>query len=306
MRRRYLAALGVILLLVAGCAAAWMISDPRPAFSAEDEARLQGGDAKRGYRIFAAADCGSCHTSPGQSDPLRLGGGLALASPFGTFRVPNISPDPVDGIGRWSTVDVANALVSGTSPARQHLYPAMPYTSYAQMKLGDIADLVAFLRTLPKVSGRAPPHEVPFPFSLRRMLGLWKAIYGPERGHPDADGDDLRGRGKYLVETLGHCAECHSTRNTLGAIPASQRYAGGPDQEGLGFSPNITPSAIGSWSVEDLQKFLATGRTPDLRFAGSSMVSVINNTRTLAEEDRHAMAVYLKSIPARKTPLPGS
>ena len=106
------------------------------------------GHPDRGRIVFAAADCSSCHASPGQTDRLRLGGRLALASPFGTFRVPNISPDPDVGIGRWRTIDLANALLSGVAPSGQHLYLALPYTSYAGMRGDDIRDLMAFLRTL--------------------------------------------------------------------------------------------------------------------------------------------------------------
>ena len=124
-----------------------------PRFGEGDAQVLeQSGDPDRGRIVFAAADCGSCHASPGQTDRLRLGGGLALASPFGTFRVPNIWPDPDVGIGRWRTIDLANALLSGVAPSGQHLYPALPYTSYAGMSVDDIRDLMAFLRTLRPVS----------------------------------------------------------------------------------------------------------------------------------------------------------
>src|SRR4030081_1110065 len=142
-------------LLVAGAIAGlafWGITEPRPIFSKGADAALdQEGDPSKGQLIFAAGDCASCHASPGQADRLRLGGGLALASPYGTFRAPNISPDPVDGIGAWKTIDLANALLSGLSPAGTHYYPAFPYTSYAKMQPRDVTDLMAYLRTLPAV-----------------------------------------------------------------------------------------------------------------------------------------------------------
>jgi hypothetical protein len=90
--------------------------------------------------MFDAGGCATCHASPGQTDRQRLGGGLALASPFGTFHVPNISPDPNDGIGRWRTIDLANALVSGVSPDGRHYYPALPYVDYAHMQVADVRD----------------------------------------------------------------------------------------------------------------------------------------------------------------------
>src|SRR3982751_2861263 len=169
-----------ILLItgVTGGIAVWTITEPRPAFSKGADAALDElGDPAKGRLIFAAGDCASCHASPGQPDRLRLGGGLALPSPYGTFRPPNISPDPVDGIGAWRTTDLANALLSGVSPAGAHYYPAFPYTSYAKMEVHDVKDLMAYLRTLPAVSGSPPPHDLYPLFRIRRIVGLWKFLF---------------------------------------------------------------------------------------------------------------------------------
>ncbi|MDB5359504.1 MAG: cycG [Rhodospirillales bacterium] len=305
-RRTRLALWSIALLAVAGSAAAWMLSAPRPAFSEADAARLeQPGDPERGRLVFAAGDCASCHASPGQHDRLRLGGGMALSSPFGMFRVPNISPDPEVGIGRWRTINLANALMSGVAPSGQHLYPALPYTSYAHMKVEDVRDLMAFLRTLPSVPDRPPPHELVFPFTIRRGIGLWKLVYFDRAPIvPDPGRDAAWNRGRYVVEALGHCAECHSTRNLLAAIPAEQRFAGGPDQEGIGFIPNLTPTHLSGWSKQDLVGMLTTGFTPDLRFVGSSMADVVTDTAMLPDSDRDAIATYIESLPARPTPPP--
>jgi mono/diheme cytochrome c family protein len=296
----------LVLLGSIGAIGTWIVSAPRPAFSEQDAAALEhGGDAERGRMVFAAGDCASCHASPGQPDRFRLGGGLALASPFGTFRVPNISPDPVDGIGRWRTVDLANALISGVSPQGKHYYPALPYPSFAHMRVEDVRDLMAFLRTLPPVSGWAPPHEIPFPLSIRRFVGIWKLLFmhhGPIT--PEASRSAAWNRGHYLVEALGHCAECHSTRNVLGAIKSATRFAGGRDPEGTGFSPNITPAHLGKWSEKDIVELLTSGRTPGFRGVGSSMADVVANTAMLPASDREAIAVYLKSLPPRPTPSP--
>jgi mono/diheme cytochrome c family protein len=291
---------------VLGAAAAWVLSAPRPAFSEADAARLeQPGDPARGRLVFAAADCASCHASPGQTDRLRLGGGLALASPFGIFRVPNISPDPDVGIGRWRTIDLANALMSGVAPSRQHLYPALPYGSYAHMNVDDVRDLMAFLRTLTPVPTRPPPNELPFPFTIRRAVGLWKLVYLDRSPIvPDPKHDAAWNRGRYLVEGPAHCAECHSTRGAFGGIPADDRFAGGPDPSGTGFIPNLTPDHLGSWSEDDLVRVLTTGLTPDLRHVGSSMADVVTDTASLPEADRRAIAVYIKSLPSRPTPPP--
>src|ERR1700710_1703346 len=172
---------GIFAAVVGICSAAaigaWVAAAPIAPFRSDDP-RLQGaGEAERGRVVFALGDCASCHASPGQSDRLRLGGGLSLASPYGTFRVPNISMDPTDGIGAWRTMDLANALLNGVSPAGTHYYPAFPYTSYAKMQPGDVNDLMAYLRTLPAVSGRSPPHDLNLLFRFRRIVGLWKIVF---------------------------------------------------------------------------------------------------------------------------------
>jgi mono/diheme cytochrome c family protein len=263
------------------------------------------GDPQRGRIIFAAGDCSSCHASPGQSDRYRLGGGLALPSPFGVFRAPNISPDPNAGIGKWRTIDLANALLSGVSPSSQHLYPVFPYTSYAHMTVDDVRDLMAFLRTLPPVADRPPPHELTFPFNIRRGIGLWKLLFFDRRPvQPDAAYDVLWNRGRYLVEALGHCAECHSSRNLFYAVRPETRFAGGPDPSDTGYVPNITPDKTSHWTVADFMRTLTTGYTPDLRFVGSSMADVVTNTALLPESDRRAIATYIKSLPVRATPPP--
>lgn len=286
-------------------AAIWIVTEPVAPIAEDDPRLLRAGDPARGKLIFAAGDCASCHATPGQDDRLRLGGGLALASPFGTFRAPNISPDPADGIGAWSPADFANAMLGGVSPHGEHYYPVFPYTSFTGMRLADIEDLWAYLKTLPAVSARAPPHDLFVLFRIRRLLGLWKLVFfrqGYSQAH--VTGDAILDRGGYLVETIGHCAECHSSRNIFGAIRPSTRFAGGPDPEGIGFVPNITPSRLGNWSEADIAEMLKSGNTPDHGRVGSSMADVVTNTATLPQSDRDAIARYVKSLPPRPTPHP--
>jgi mono/diheme cytochrome c family protein len=297
--------IAVLAALTAGAAAFWMISAPQPTFSEADAAALdRPGNAEHGQLVFAAGNCASCHASPGQADRLRLGGGLALASPFGTLRVPNISPHRSDGIGTWRTIDLANALLSGVSPARKHYYPALPYPSYVRMTVEDVRDLMAYLQTLQPVSGRAPPHELPAVFRIRRLLGVWKFLFFDRSQFSSGPHDDVWQRGRYLVDGLGHCAECHSSRNLLGGIKPDTRLAGGPDPEGTGFIPNITPAQIGDWSEDDIVELLTSGHTRAGNRVGSTMSDVVSNTATLPGSDRRAIAVYLKSLPPRPTPHP--
>ncbi|WP_374940811.1 c-type cytochrome [Bradyrhizobium sp. SRS-191] len=295
-----------LCLVLAGVAGTWLITAPRPALSADATSLYdQAGDPKRGEQVFLAGDCASCHASPGQSDRLRLGGGIALASPYGTFRAPNISSDPQDGIGAWTAKDLANALLSGVSPNGSHYYPVFPYSAYAHMSLSDVADLMAYLRTLPGVQGRAPPHQLDALFQIRRFVGFWKLLYfKPGEIKPDPAHDPQWNRGCYLVEALGHCDECHSTRDLFGGVKDKTRFAGGQDPVGTGFYPNITPARIGHWSQEQIAELLKSGNTPDHGRVGSSMADVVTNTAQLPQADRDAIAAYIKGLPARPTPKP--
>ena len=256
-----------------------------------------------GLTTFNAGGCSSCHAVPGQPDRFRLGGGLAIPSPFGTFYAPNISPDPVDGIGRWTEAEFVAAVTKGISPTGFHYFPALPYTSYQHAKIEDISDLFAYLKTLPAVSGKVRDHDVPFPFNIRRNIGIWKWLFMDGKPFvPDAARSASWNRGAYLVNGLGHCAECHSPRNFLGGINAAQRFAGGPDPKGEGWVPNITQKGLGDWSEKDIAYFLETGEMPEGDSAGGSMARVIKNTSQLSAEDRSAMAEYLKSLPPVEGP----
>jgi len=252
-----------------------------------------------GKTMFLIGGCASCHATPGQDDKTKLGGGVGLKSPFGTFYTPNISPDPNQGIGKWTEADFVTAMVKGTSPDGRHYFPAFPYTSYQRIGTGDLRDLFAYLKTLPAVQDESKPHDVPFPFNIRRTLGGWKFLFldgKPFEGDPTKD--VAWNRGAYLVNGPGHCAECHSPRNALGGIESGQRFTGGPAPDGQGGVPNITQFKLKDWSVADIADMLDTGMTPDADSVGGSMVDVVRNTSQLSKADREAMAVYIKSLPA--------
>jgi len=251
--------------------------------------------------MFLIGGCSSCHAVPEQEDATRLGGGLALNSPFGMFYVPNISSDKKDGIGGWSEAQFVSAMVKGTSPAGEHLYPALPYVSYQRMRLDDLRDLFAYLKTLPAISGKVRDHALRFPYNIRQALGLWKLLFLDGKPFmPDPSQSAQWNRGAYLVNGPGHCAECHSPRNLLGAIIASRRFAGGPSPNGQGGVPDITQGKLHDWKVEELAETLATGMTADADLVGGLMMEVVSNTRQLSSADRDAIAVYLKSLPAPK------
>ncbi len=293
---------GLVVLALAGSGFFYALTIPKPAVTGPLPART--ADLANGETMFNIGGCASCHAIPKQANHLRLGGGLALATPFGTFKVPNISPDPTHGIGAWSEEAFANAMLRGIGRDGEHLYPAFPYTSYQRMALNDVRDLYAFLKTVPADATPSEPHQLPFPFSVRRGLGLWKLLYLDGKPFtPDPAGSAEMNRGAYLVEGPGHCAECHSPRDLLGGIVAGRRFAGGPDAEGKGWVPNITPHAdgIASWSAKDIAYLLQSGLTPESDSVGSNMADVVRNTAKLSDADRNAMAAYLKALPA----LPG-
>jgi mono/diheme cytochrome c family protein len=300
---RKLVALAVIAGVV-GLALFWFLTIPAtvPASAlGAHQPNLENGEA-----MFFAGGCASCHATPGQDERTRLGGGLGLKSPFGTFYAPNISPDAKDGIGAWSEADFVTAMLRGTSPDGRHYFPAFPYTSYRLMGMSDLRDLFAFIKTLPAVQGRARDHDVPFPFNVRRALGIWKQLYlGGDTFRPDASKTAQWNRGAYLVNGPGHCAECHSPRDFLGGVVSGKRFAGGPSPEGEGFVPNITQAGLKDWSEDDIAYLLESGNLPDGDSVGGAMTPVIRNTSRLSDEDRMAMAVYLKSLaPVEGPPRP--
>lgn len=285
----------MLMAAVAGFGVYWWLT--APAASAVP-LPSRAPDLANGQAIFNVGGCSSCHAVPNQPDRLRLGGGLALRSPFGTFYAPNISPDPADGIGRWSETDFVGAVMRGVSPEGKHYFPAFPYTSYHLAKVEDVRDLFAYLKTLPPVSGTVRDHDLPFPFNIRRNVGIWKLLFMD--GKPlVADGakSPQWNRGAYLVNGFGHCAECHSPRNPLGGIIAAQRFAGGPNPEGEGWVPNVTQKRLGEWSAKDIAYLLKTGELPDGDSVGGAMTRVIKNTSQLSDEDIAAMADYVKSLP---------
>jgi len=280
-----------------GIAAFWVLTIP--ATVSASALAPHAPDLNNGREMFYAGGCTSCHAVPRQKDPTRLGGGLALKSPFGTFYVPNISPDPKDGIGGLSGAQFVTAMTKGTSPGGEHLYPALPYTSYQHMRIDDLRDLFAFLKTLPAVQGRVRDHDLRFPFNIRRALGLWKLIYlDGEPFKPDSTKSAQWNRGAYLVNGPGHCAECHSPRDVLGGIIPSLRFTGGPSPDGNGGVPNITQYKLKTWTEKDIAGTLIDGTTPDADLVGGNMIEVVANTAKLTADDRNAIAAYIKSLPA--------
>jgi len=289
-----LAAAGGVALLF------WFLT--RPVILAPGDLPAHVADLENGAVLFHAGGCASCHALPAsdKDGPIRLGGGREMPTKFGLFRVPNISPDPETGIGRWSETDFANAMIHGVSPQGRHYYPAFPYPSYARMKPEDVLDLKAYLDTLPAVENEVGEHELAFPWNLRRGIGLWKLRYLDASPVVEIDEtDESVVRGRYLAEGPGHCGECHTPRDRAGGIIRSRWLGGAPKPDGEGRVSNITPheDGLGEWSVADLAYYFRSGLTPDYDTSSGSMVAVQENLAQLPESDRMAIAAYLKVVP---------
>ena len=287
----------LIVLALVGVAVFWIVT--RPATSGPEVLAGLEPDIAQGEQVFHAGGCASCHAAEKAEGEAKLilSGGRAFPSDFGTFRAPNISPDPDAGIGGWSALDLYNAMHHGVSPEGAHYFPAFPYTSYIRATPQDIVSLHAYLQTLPPSGVANVPHEVGFPFNIRRVLGGWKALFLADGWVVTGDLTAAEQRGRYLSEALGHCGECHTPRNPIGGLELGRWLAGAPNPSGQGRIPNITPAKL-DWSEPDLVEYFTSGFTPEFDTVGGHMVEVVQNLAVLPREDRAAIAAYLKRVAA--------
>jgi mono/diheme cytochrome c family protein len=259
----------------------------------------------RGEYLVRAGGCVECHTEEGEQ-AVPLAGGRALETPFGVFYTPNITPDPSTGIGNWSDEDFLTAFWEGVNPDGDHYYPAFPYTSYTGISREDLLNMKAYLFTIEPVEKRIEEHDLALLVSSRTAAGLWKLKNFESGRFVSSQGRSAAwNRGAYLVRHLGHCGECHSPRDRLGAVISEQEFAGNeavPDSES---APNISShrvEGIGKWSLDDIEYFLDIGMLPDGDSTGGAMSGVVDDsTSKLTKEDRLAIATYLKSV----APQPG-
>ncbi|MBV1905512.1 MAG: cytochrome c [Pseudomonadales bacterium] len=252
---------------------------------------------ENGQYLVNAGGCVSCHQ--GISKPDSLSGGLALESPFGTFYVPNITPDKATGLGNWSGRDFLLALKYGRKPGGGFYYPAFPYTAYAGMLDQDVLDIAAYLKSLPTIQSARKIHETPFWLSqwmlaVWNKLAAWRLSQLPEIQDPGPDLTIVT-RGSYLARHLGHCGECHTPRDILGIPIPTMEYAGATIAEYT--VEAINANALKNWTEEDFTYFLYLGMKPNGEFVGGEMESVINhNTSQLTLEDQKAISAYFLSL----------
>lgn len=291
--------IGYILagLALLGLAVFLIVTQPRPRPT--DSLASLTPDLANGMLIYTAAGCGSCHMAQGAKGDaqLVLTGGQKFASPFGTFLAPNISTDPAQGIGGWTLEQFATAVMDGISPENQHYFPSMPYNAYGKMLPQDIVDLKAYMDTLPASDTASLPHEVGFPFNIRRLVGGWKFLYQSRDFVLQGDLSEEVTRGRYIVEALSHCGECHTPRDILGGLKTARWLGGAANPAGEGQIPNITLGAM-TWDTQGIFDYLTTGFTPDFDSVGGHMVHVVDNMAKLPETEVWAVVTYLKAIPA--------
>mgnify|MGYP005821160487 CR=1 FL=1 len=254
------------------------------------------GDAKRGAYLARLSGCVTCHTSPGAPP---MSGGAAIASNFGSFHAPNITPDLETGIGGWTFDQFVRAVRQGVSPEGEAYYPAFPYEFYATLTEQDMADLWAAVQATPAVDRPSEGHSLGFPFNVRAGVRVWRSLFERSVEYvPDNSRTSEWNRGRYLVWGPAHCAACHAPRNLLGGLTSSE-LSGDPSMQGGGVSPPITAGALmeRGYTLENLVQSLRTGVAPDGDVFGGSMAEVVHgSTNYLLEQHLVDMASYLLDL----------
>jgi len=262
---------------------------------------------ERGRYLALAGNCMACHTSRGGK---ALAGGTPIPTPFGTVYGPNITPDEKTGIGAWTADDFWQALHNGKSKDGTLLYPAFPYTEYTRITRADADALYAYLRSVPPVSQPNRPPDMAFPYDQRALLAAWRALYfKPGVQEADAGQSVQWNRGRYLVEGLGHCAACHTPRNSLGATRSSEAFTGGIIPVLDWYAPPLTndvQTGMGRWTAADIAALLKTGISAHSSASGPMAEVVLGSTQHLTDDDALAIGVYIKSLPATPPSTPRS
>ena len=270
-------------------------------------ARADEAAIARGGYLAAAAGCDQCHTDKKEGAPA-YAGGRRLATEFGVVTTPNITPDRAAGIGGWSEADFIRAMRWGVAPDGSHYVSAFPFPYYARLTDSDLRDLKAYLDSLAPVSRPVVEAAASLALFERARAAVGAALGSLNVGAPvtapsrDPPGGTAVARGAYLAQTVGHCGACHTPRTWLGQPDGSRELAGSAGGLQGAKAPNITPdekTGIGGWSEADILSLLKDGQTPDNDFVGGAMAEIVRNTARLTDDDRRAIAAYLKSLPAK-------
>lgn len=288
--KRWAAALGALLTIGA---IALPLQRAIPATTSPPASSFSQALLAQGKQVFAAGNCASCHT---QAGGIANAGGRAFATPFGTLYSTNLTPDPETGLGRWSYSAFERAMRQGISRNGQQLYPAFPYTAFAKLTAEDMYALYGYLQTLEPVKQVTPQAQMFAPMALRPALAVWNLMFHDARPLPAAPQQDPAWkRGRYLVESAGHCGACHTPRNLLGAEQRANHLEGA--MVNGWYAPALIGTAAGArgWDEQSLYDYLRTGVAPALAAASGPMAEVIGNLADLPDTDIRAMATYLSS-----------
>lgn len=293
--------LALALIAALGLAALWLLSAPRPLAASALPQHI--ADVANGQLLYHAAGCRSCHMPSPELEAVDASlpaGGAPLKTPVGTFYPMNLTPDPETGIGNWTDIQFVNALQRGISPGGEHLIPALPYTSYARMKVEDILDIRAYLATLTPVTSPGRAADIPAPFLMRRGIGLWKWVgLDTSPWVPDPAQSVSWNRGSYLVNGPGHCAECHTPRNLVMALDTSRAFAGGPHPEGEGRVPSLQ-GLIERGRFKDARDIASALQFGEMlgydKISSGGMGQVQRNISQLPEPDILAIGEYLAGL----------
>ncbi len=264
------------------------------------------GQVAKGQYIFALAGGCACHTQPKGT---RYSGGRAFPIPLGTVYSTNITQDKETGLGNWTDQQIRDAILKGLRPDGSRIVPVMPYEAYSGMAADDLAALIAYLRTLKPVKKATPQLKTWAPFLRSLAVPLWLRFFGRFSQPISTAPKNGVERGRYLVEHVSLCGDCHTPRNFVGVLNRDLYLAGANEKNGpLGEDvPNITPdkdTGIGEWKQEDIAELLLTGTKPDLDNVQGFMGEVIEHGfRKMTKQDALAIADYLKSVPAIKNKI---
>ena len=290
------AALGTTLL-----GATWSLFSQRTALApvAQPIATYSAVTLERGRELAALGNCVTCHTSA-QGKP--NAGGLGIQTPFGTVYSTNLTPDPQTGIGLWSQQAFNRAMREGISRDGHHLYPAFPYTSFTRINDEDLTALYGWLMSQEPVRQATPETKLAFPFSLRPLMAFWNALYltpGPSAKplQTEVDRSPAWLRGEYLVNGLGHCSACHTSRDALGGERSGLAYLSGATVDGWQ-APALnarSPSPV-PWTETAFYDYLRNGHSAEHGSASGPMAPVIRQLAQVPDADLSAMAQYLASF----------
>jgi len=260
---------------------------------------------RRGEYLTRVGNCIGCHTSKGGA---LYAGGRLIQSQFGNFISPNITPDIKTGIGNWSADNFWQALHFGKAPDGRLLYPAFPFTNYTLVSREDSDAMFAYLRSIPAVSQASLPHQLRFPFNQRSLLAVWRALYfRPQTYKPVATQSVEWNRGAYLVNGLGHCSVCHSSRNILGANAGSDDLGGGELPVLAWYAPSLLrmdEAHLSVLSETESLKLFKTSVVNNAAFSGPMAEVFATSIQYFSDADLADTTQYLRSLPVMKDDAP--